>query len=234
MENVRQPVVFPLLPFALLAGVVPVVAVHGAWAISLHQGFVEHCVPYLTGCTSISRAARHGSANFLFQAVMLPYTALLAGYWLLVTAWLRALGDTASRSVVWIPRVAIVSALFLVLYATFLGSDGGFYQLMRRYGVTVYFSFNFLAQLFFTRRLIVLRREGRLPVPSWAVTTKLALCAAVLALGVANVVGAAVLEDNDAFENVIEWNASLLMTAFYFVTAWIWRGHRFDAALRLR
>ncbi len=155
---------------------------------------------------------------------MLPYATLLAGYWLLCTAWLHRLGGE-SRALVWIPVLGVVSALFLVLYATFLGSDGDFYRLMRRYGVIVYFAFNFLAQLLMAARLHGL---AALPFPRWVVQAKVALCAGMLVLGLVNVVGGVVLADNDAFENVIEWNAALLMTAYYFMTWWAWRKDGFS------
>jgi len=219
-----------LAPYALLVGVIPLVAVHLALAISMTQGLIETCNPYLQGCTSISRAGRYELANHLFQAFMLPYATLLAGYWLLCTAWLRRLGGD-SRVLVWIPVLGIVAAVFLVLYATFLGSDGDFYRLMRRYGVIVYFAFNFLAQLLMAARLHTLATRAALPFPRWVVQVKVALCVGMLALGLTNVFGAMVLVDNYAFENIIEWNAALLMTTYYFMTWWAWRRDGFSLRL---
>lgn len=222
MHRVSSPR-WTLAPLALLAGAVPIVAVHLALFVSLANDYIPRCNPYLEGCASISAAGRHGAANHLFQAFMLPYATLLVCYWLACRRWLRDLGDPAGPALRWMPWLGLVSALFLILYSTFLGSEGDFYRLMRRYGVTVYFSFNLLAQILLTKRLYALRHGRGLPFPDWIPRAKLAMCTIVLALGLANVAGAAVLADNDAFENVIEWNAALAMTLFYFLTWQAWR-----------
>lgn len=220
-----------LAPLALLAGAVPPVAVHLALFVSISDASVESCNPYLHGCTSISAAGRHGLANHLFQAFMLPYATVLACYWLACAAWLKRLGDSGA-ALRWMPWLGLVSALFLVLYATFLGSEGDFYRLMRRYGVTVYFAFNFLAQLLLAGRLRALSRLGVQPYPAWVGHAKLGLCLAMLALGLANVAGSLAFADNDAFENVIEWNTALLMTAYYFLTWHAWRRGGFSVGVR--
>lgn len=212
-----------LAPLAFLAGLVPFVAAHLVLFVSISRGYVEPCNPYLDGCMSISRAARYGLSNHLFQAIMLPYATLLAMYWLACRRWLLESGDTPGPALRWMPWLGIVSASFLVLYATYLGSEGDFYRLMRRYGVTVYFSFNYLAQILLTKRMFALREAGLLMVPGWIPGTKLALCVIVLALGLANVAGSVLLEDNYTFENVIEWHAALAMTLFYFFTWAAWR-----------
>lgn len=227
MTQVNRIPYWPLAPLALLAGVIPLVVVHAAWLISIHQGYIESCNPYLSGCTSISRAARHGSANLLFQGFMLPYSVLLAAYWVAAARWLD-LNEPRTRSAAWIPPLALTAAVFLGLYTTFLGSEGHFYQLMRRYGVTVYFAFGFLAQLLFAGRLLSLARGGLSSVPRWVARAKITLCSVVLTLGLLNVAGAAMLDDNDALENAIEWHASLLTTVFYLLTWTIWRRDRFQ------
>ena len=43
-------------PLAWLIGLWPLLAVHGAWLISLNAGLIPACIPYVEGCTSISRA----------------------------------------------------------------------------------------------------------------------------------------------------------------------------------
>lgn len=204
---------------ALLTALVPVAAVHAALLISLAAGDVPSCNPYLDGCISISRAARHGLANVVFKAVMIPYAVVLAAYWLSATRWLRRLDPRPGATARVMPTLGAISATFLVLYAVFLGTDGEIYELLRRYGVTVYFAFSYLAQLLLARRL----HRIALPFPRWIVQLKLASCALVLTLGLANVVGSVVLEDNDRFENLIEWHAAALMMGFYLLT---WRARR--------
>lgn len=78
----------PLWPVPLLVATIPFVAAHLAYAISIDAGHVPACVPYVEGCTSISRAARHGLGNHLFRLLMLPSALLLALHWLGARAWL--------------------------------------------------------------------------------------------------------------------------------------------------
>ncbi|MCA1798295.1 MAG: hypothetical protein LC632_02250 [Xanthomonadaceae bacterium] len=229
MTQVTPRTGWPLAPLTLAVGAIPFIVVHIAWLMSLRSGYIDACNPYLAGCTSISAAARHGAPNVLFKAVMLPYTTLLLAYWLAAAHWLSLVGGR-SRMVAWIVPLAVAASAFLALYAVFLGSDGHFYQLMRRYGVMVYFAGSFFAQLLFALRLSTLARAGRFP-SRWIPRTKLALSLVVLALGLTNYTGALLLDDKNALENAIEWQAALLMSAWYLVTWAAWRGdgYRVDA-----
>lgn len=233
MEQVTPRTRWPLAPLALAAGAVPFIVVHIAWLMSLRYGYIDACNPYLSGCTSISAAARHGASNVLFKVVMLPYTTLLLMYWLAAARWLVLLGGR-SGGVRWIVPIAASACVFLALYTVFLGSDGHFYQLMRRYGVIVYFAGSFFAQSLFALRLAALAKAPDFPVGVWVPRAKLALVAGVLVLGLTNYAGAIALADNDTLENAIEWQAALLMSAWYLLTWVAWRrdGYCVDAVRR--
>src|SRR5690606_35552238 len=69
---------YPVWTLPLSIAVLLVAAVHLAWWLSLRGGHVPACMPYLEGCTSISRAARHGPGNHVFRLMVLPCSALLA------------------------------------------------------------------------------------------------------------------------------------------------------------
>ncbi len=228
MEREFRP--WPLAPLGLLTGAIPIAAAHLVLVASVALGYIEGCNPYLDGCTSISRAGRFGLANALFKALMLPYATVLTLYWFACAQWLRGLEPARSTATGWIPWLGFVSALFLVLYATFLGSDGDGYRLMRRYGVFVYFGFNFIAQLLLTGRLVALAPTPR--VPAWIVRAKVTLCATVLSFGWVNVAAGAMLRDPDAVRNVMEWWAALLMACYYLLTWRAWRADGFSFAFR--
>ena len=49
--------------------------------------------------------------------------------------------------------LGLISGLALILYATFLGSEGDGYRFMRRFGTTIYFGFTYLAQVLFAARI---------------------------------------------------------------------------------
>ena len=206
------------LAIALVMGV----AVHLAWWLSLQGGHVEACNPYWDGCTSISRAARHGLGNHLFRLLMLPCAVLVAIHWWLASRWLEA-GGMPSRT---LAGLGLACALALGVYATFLGTEGVAYGFLRRYGITVFFGCGFLAQLVFLRRW----RSGAMTgmaLRQWQAMA--AICVAMLLLGVGNVLGDALLQDRarqDRLENALEWQLGLLLAAWDVGEAWCRRHER--------
>jgi hypothetical protein len=213
-----------LWPVPLLVALVPFFAAHLAYAISIQAGHVPSCLPYLEGCTSISRAARHGLGNHLFRLLMLPSALLLALHWLSVRGWLREThGDpSAGRSLLFLGPFA---GLALATYVAFLGTEGDIYRWLRQNGAQLYFAAVYIAQLVFVHRYRQTadhRRE--------IVAGMLAIALAMLALGigytaVANTMGDPDLKDR--MENLLEWHIGLLMTAWYLLQTAIWRRSHF-------
>ncbi|MES0872555.1 hypothetical protein [Sinimarinibacterium thermocellulolyticum] len=203
--------------YAWLTVLLPIAAVHLAYLVSIAQGSVEACVPYWEGCTSISRAGRHGLANLLFKGLMLPHAAQLVGFWLLTSLWLRALRPDAPRRILAVTGLGLVAAVFLILYASFLGAEGPTYQWLRRYGINVFFSFSVLAQM-----LVIALLQ---PVPSlrpFLRRTMLAFAALLLALGLASLPLQHFATDADRAMNALEWTYALLMALFYGLIGLAW------------
>ncbi len=214
----------PLWPVPLLVALVPFFAAHLAYAISIQAGHVPSCVPYLEGCTSISRAARHGLGNHLFRLLMLPSALLLTLHWLSVRGWLREThGDPAAgRSLLLLGPFA---GLALATYVAFLGTEGDIYRWLRQNGAQLYFASVYIGQLVFVHRYRQTPDHRR-----GIVTGMIAIALAMLALGigytaVANTMGDPELKDR--MENLLEWHIGLLMTAWYLLQTAIWRRSRF-------
>lgn len=223
----RQPSI-PLWPLPLTVALLFVGAIHVAWWLSMQAGSVPACNPYWEGCTSISRAARHGMANHLFRFTMLPTALLHLINWWLASRWLRGHGRPDPQAALMF-ALGAVSAAALALYATFLGSQGETYQLLRRYGITLYFGCGFLAQLLLMR---LARRESKLP-PRLGMLMVL-VCAGMLALGVANVVAGALLDEEsarDRVENALEWQLGLLLVGWFVLQARLWKRAGFSMRL---
>ena len=210
---------------ALLSGLLPIVAAHGAYLLNIYQGselaagYV--CMPYLEGCVSISRAARSGPGLLLFRWMMLVSVPLLLLTWLFVPRWLPALDTINNRRARAMVTLGIVGALFLVFYVTALGNEGEWYQLQRRYGVTIYFGGTALAQLLFLGILWPLRRSA-LAGRYRTVALFTGLVCLQWALGVASVLKRLVLDDPvrvDQAENVIEWWYALAMSLAFVAMA---------------
>jgi hypothetical protein len=221
MTRARLPWTWWWLPLAV--AVVPAVVTHAALALSIAHGHVPACVPYLEGCTSISRAARHGVANSLFQAVMLPMAVAHALNWWLAA---RALASVlpVSRAVRALRPLGLVAAFALATYTVALGTEGDFYRWMRRFGIIFYFGCTYLAQLAFQSALA--RVEPR---PGLAQQGMRAILLALLAMGLASTAVTHAVPEEDfknAIENILEWHLGALMTAWFLLMAGVVRGWR--------
>jgi len=219
-----------LWPLPLLAGLLPAVAALIAYSLSIRFGLMPECNPFVDGCVSISRAARHGLPNILFRALVLPAAVLQAICWLLCPGWLRTLGATPDRLQRALPALGVAAGVFLVLYGTFLGTEGEGYRWMRRYGVVVYFGFTCIGMLVVSDQMK--RRCGK-PLECIA-RVMFSLCALLPFLGLVHVMLSPWLRGpsaQDALQNITEWWAGAIFTAFFVVLAWAW--HRTGFALRL-
>jgi hypothetical protein len=223
----------PLWPLALLAGALPLVAALGAWALSTAQGLIPACNPFIDGCVSVSRAARHELPNHLFRALMLPAAALQALCWLLAARWLAGLLGRY-RLLAWLAPLGIVASIALVLYATFLGTEGVIYRWLRQYGTVVYFGGTCICLLIAGGGVQRAVRAGRLALARWVEHAMVALAVTLVTLGLVNALVAAPMGEplKGRLENVTEWWGALIFVLGFFALALIWR--RVGLALRLQ
>lgn len=211
---------------ALLAGLLPLLGVNLAYILAAGAGQVPACIPYFEGCTSVSATGRAEPASFFFRGAMLPASVLMLLYWWLARRWLELHGDhsVSTRALPW---MGLIATLFLVVYTNVLGVIGEWYAIYRRIGVVMYFSLTFFAQLLFTSRIERLAATGALRLPRWIVRAKVALCGAMLVLGLVSIPATALLADSTTAERVLEWDFSLLLVLYFPLTALAWRADGF-------
>ena len=219
----------------LATAILPLVVVNAAYLISIAGDHIPKCIPYFEGCTSVSAAGRYGLAYFFFKAGMIPAAVLLAAFWYFCRRWLLILGDADGRMVRAMVFTGCTSAAFLILYTVFLGSEGEFYGLMRRYGVNIYFSFGYLAQLMLLGRLQRLTKAGLIRLPRGILSGKLTLMIVMLLMGLASIPMSDIFTDKHRPINIVEWNFSALMISYFFLTwrAWQITGFRITPAIDL-
>ncbi|GAA0846378.1 hypothetical protein GCM10009113_20980 [Marinobacter szutsaonensis] len=204
---------------------IPIIAAHGSFFFGLWEGMANECVPYVEGCTSISRAAREGNAIFLFRGLMMPLAALLVLFWYLQSVWLKQITQKAHP---WTFVAGAIGALFLILYVDFLGTEGDFYRFLRRYGTTLYFALTVLAQMFSIRSLQQKSAELDTHIRRY-LNLQFLLMVLYWCLGIANVVIKATgVSWADQSENVIEWHFALYMSLYFGLSAMMWKRSRFD------
>ena len=204
---------------ALITGLAPLIGVNLAYWIGANADVIPSCIPYFDGCTSISAAGRYPPGDRLFRAVMLPQAILLGATWYLAALWLKSLSPN-SRTATPALVLGLVGALALILYVTYLGTREPFYELMRRFGIYLYFMGTGFGQIVLTFGLprSALRK------------TMLAVLAVPWVLGIANFVQKALLEDPDRLENVIEWIVSVFIQAWFLLLYVAWRRTGFRIA----
>ncbi|MDX1459789.1 MAG: hypothetical protein R3348_01920 [Xanthomonadales bacterium] len=202
----------------LWAGLLPIAAVNLAFAINVYQGF-EACFPYIEGCASVSRGVRSGAGLWLFKASALPAAMLM---WL---SWHpRALQSMFEQPVrlKLISRFGRIGAVFFLVYAAWLGTEGDIYRWLRRYGVVFYFGLTGLAHLLLAARL------HRYRMPDTAHRLYLVTVALAWASGVGSAFKRRLIEDEillDRVENLLEWNFALLLSLCFVALAGVLHHH---------
>ena len=205
----------------LIAALAPFVGINAAYWIGANNDVLPSCIPYLDGCTSISSTGRYPPGDRLFRAILLPQATLLAFTWYFAVLWLKSLKPmTKAGPVILVSGIA--GAVALVLYVTYLASNDPFYEVMKMYGVYLYFGGTAFAQLALSLSL------DRSPIQRamvWVTVTP-------WALGIINFAQKAILGSLNSNENRIEWIASLLMQ-MWFVLLWIyWRRTRLSVEVK--
>lgn len=218
----------------MIAGLLPAVAALVALRLTAQTDPAFACNPLIEGCVSISRAARHDLANQVFRALVLPAAVVQGLTWILCSGWLSGLGAGRTRALRALPWLGMLAAAFLVLYGTFLGTDGEGYRWMRRYGVVFYFGFTCICMVVAAGQLSRLAGAGGTAPTLRFDRVLVGLCAALLALGLASAFSPLYLADEqvkDRVENALEWNGALIFTLFFVSLAWLWRRTGFSARL---
>jgi hypothetical protein len=196
----------------LIAAIAPLVGINVAYWIGANNEVLPSCIPYIDGCTSISSTGRYPPGDRLFRAILLPQSTVLALTWYFAVLWLKTLQPAARYGSI-ILGSGLVGAIALVLYVSYLASNDPFYEIMRSYGVYLYFGGTALAQLILS---LSLDRSPMQRAMVWITVTP-------WALGILNLVQKEVLGSLNSNENRIEWIASLFMQV-WFVLLWInWR-----------
>lgn len=212
---------------AILVVILPLLASNGAYLLSAYQGFVPWCMPYIDGCTSISRAGRSGDTIFYYRALVFTYSVLLMWFWLYSKSWLELLHGYSTK-IAWIifwPGLA--GSIALLIYIDYLGTAGEINRFMRRIGAIFYFTLTPLAQLLMLRQHYnILRKRPEVSIQPKVLQYQLIIL--LLMLIIAAVSAFFAVTDNNTYEieNIVEWNFSLLVNLYFIGMVFIWKDYR--------
>ena len=213
---------------ALIITILPILISNIVYLLSAYEGYISWCIPYIDGCTTISKAARSGNSIFIFRATMIAYGILLIWFWIYVRHWLDQLyGHTTNiaRAILWL---GIVGALFFIVYIDFLGTTGEVNRFMRRWGILLYFVCTPLAQILLLRQHYHIFKSlqkdlGKLRILHF----QFVLIVLMMVIGIVHGVMEVTYTKTNESENIVEWNLALLMQLYFLGIFFIWKEYKF-------
>lgn len=197
----------------ICAGVLPVGAALLAWRMNISHGLAA-CLPFWDGCVSVSRGIRSGPGLPWFKLLALPATALMSAGWWLQHTHLKPLLKRVPFRHHLLTWMGIAGALFFLVYALFLGTDGEVYRWMRRYGVVLYFGLTGLAHLLLAAALFKPQTRLKKQPEQRAVKIYALVVTLTWLAGVGSAFKRRLIDDPaliDRLENALEWNFALLL-----------------------
>jgi len=158
-----------------------------------------------------------------------------------VARWLRQTGVTG-RVMAWIGLLGLLglpgllAGVALVVYGSFLGTEGPVYRWLRQDGTVGYFGFTCLNLPVAGCAVQQLAQRGRLHLPRMLESVMLALGTSLVLLGIVNAIGAAAIGEplKGRMENVTEWWGGLIFVLGFCAIAALWRRERVVLRLGVR
>ena len=194
---------FKLKYHLLLVSIIPFIAIHLSFILSVQNEYLSLCNPYIDGCYSISRVARQPSSIIIFKVLML--VSALSLFFL----WPRLFKPKHNKTLILIGRIG---SLFLIAYIVALGEEGFLYELMRRFGVFIFYIFTLISQWVFTFNAEIRKRRFFIKNFLINIIVFLEFLAFLLAIPFFLFV-----KNYGYIENIIEWWITLLITLWFFI-----------------
>tara|TARA_Y100001970_G_scaffold184921_1_gene224908 strand:+ start:1071 stop:1760 length:690 start_codon:yes stop_codon:yes gene_type:complete len=194
------------------------------------QEFIPHGVgiaptfPYFDGGTSISRTARNFPTNLIFKPGMIITSFLLIKYWIFNKDLLSKIEPLNIKSVNYFYMFGILSAIFLIFHAIFLGIkfDNNFYKLFRKLILLFFIIFEILAQSFLVYNLYKKFESLKELINKKILRFKILLVSTLI---IVTIISAPIVaqEGNIKFKHALEWDYFLGVIFFYFLTFLMWK-----------
>lgn len=228
MNSMAQGKTEYLRALPLWAAVVPLVTINFCYMLGVSLDHLPSCIPYLSGCTSVSSTGRIAPESLVSKAGLLPSAVILALLWLRCATFLQLGGQTPSRLTV-LRVLGLLAASFLVLYSVTLGLREEGYRILRRIAIDGFALSSLLAQVLF----VVLYRPMRIDATRNLTRWLIALCIALPLLGITAEVAKWAGLPRRAANNTVAWNAFVVTSAYYAVLGRIWWHHGFSREFRI-
>ena len=205
---------------ALWVAVVPLVTINISYLVAVAMEHLPACIPYLSGCTSVSATGRIAPESLIFKTGMLVSAVAFVLMWHRSATFLQTGGKRSSR-VLLLRIFSLLAALSLTLYAVNLGLKGDEFRYMRRVGINGFAFSNLITEALFIVLYRPMRIETTQKLFHWLIVFCVALPLLSIAAELAKWLGAPRRPTN----NLVAWNAFIAFSAYYVVVARIWWHH---------
>ena len=217
----------------MILTLLPLLACNGAYLLSAYEGFIPWCIPYIDGCTTISRAARSGNAIFLFRVAMIAYCVFLMWFWIYSRHWLNLLHGHSTKTAHIILCLGLAGTISLIIYIAFLGTTGAVNNFMRRFGIMIFFTLTPLAQLLLlNQHYKILSKTPEVLINRRVLQYQLIVLLLMLIIGIVSSLLGVTQSKTYESENIVEWNFSLLLAMYFAGMVFIWKNFRYSFSNR--
>jgi len=212
----------------LWAAALPLVTINICYLVAIGMHHLPACIPYISGCTSVSSTGRLPPESLIFRAGMLPLAVVVMLFWRRCSTFL----EIGGQSRIWLIAIrlsGVIAALSLLLYTVTLGFPGNAYQILRRTGIDGFALGNYIAQVLF----VLSYRHMKIAATEKFWRWLLAICVAMPAIAIVGEVAKWLDAPRHAVNNVMAWNSLVLQCTYFVAVSRLWRYHEFAGGFRL-
>ncbi len=209
-----------LKKLSLIIFIVSTLTVIFSYFFSLYYNLVPQCIPFLDGCTSISRTGRYYPVNYFFKIFLFFTGFLILVYWIKNFYLLK--NKNNKRLVKYATILGFVSIFFLFLYLFFLG-ENNYYRFFRKVGIFIYLIFSISSELLLSLIYYSMKTKTVL-FNIIFIKVKLFLSILLTFLGIGLLPFMIMkIENVSEIRNIISWNFFFLIQINILFTSLIWK-----------
>ena len=198
--------------------ILTVLTVIFSYFFSLKLNLVPSCIPFLDGCTSISRSGRYYPVNIFFKFFLFLSGFLIIFYWYYNYIFFKPKNKLIKLNFIF----GILSIVFLFLYLIFLGDNSYYYKFFRKIGIFIYLLFSVISGLI----LSIIYYKQKKKFNSKLVNIKLYLNYLLTSCGIILFpFMVAKIENVSEIRNIISWNYFFLIQINFLLSHFIWKNY---------
>jgi len=191
------------------------------------SGFGKIKNPYLYGEVSISRTARYFPATLIFKPLIIMSAIFLILYW---KNNLNLFNEFKNKNI--LSEVSkkffyfgILSCIFLILHASFLGLDfdSKLFINIRKLIIILFIFFEMLAQIFLTTNLFKFKKEIKNYINPLILKVKIIFVSLMLSITCLVFILLIWADLNTSVKHVLEWNYFSCLLCYYGLSNLLWR-----------